>query len=413
VHSTSSPPPGSLRRIPAPGLPGDDLRVEVRPDPSPRRLADRHVLIVGLDHGPERSTIARHTTGIGEHLGALAASLTVRRRAADANRRLGRAGGDVAFLTATLTTPLPHAPDLVLAVTPGLGGAVAAARIARRHGVPFVLVVHDLVSARPDGRYGARGLRVAEATERRLLRRAGEVAVVNTDLGAVVRALGVPVERVHLLPQWTTPPAADVDRAAARRALGWPQRPFTVVQPVPADGRPDPVPALAAARLLDGTVDLVLVGDGARRAAGQPATGPGATGATGARVRVAAPADDRTRRLMLAAADLLLVVQRADTGGPCVPQSLVDCLGAGRPVLAAAAPDSAVAAELDRTAGAGLVVRPGDPLVLAAAVRALQLDDELRAAMGALALRYARERLDRAHAMDRLDRIVEAALSRG
>jgi hypothetical protein len=81
-------------------------------------------------------------------------------------------------------------------------------------------------------------------------------------------------------------------------------------------------------------------------------------------------------------------------------------------VLAAAADDSAVAAELERTAGAGLVVRPGDGTALAAAIRALQLDEDLRVAMGAAALRYAHERLDRAGAMTRLDGIVEAALAR-
>jgi hypothetical protein len=52
-------------------------------------------------------------------------------------------------------------------------------------------------------------------------------------------------------------------------------------------------------------------------------------------------------------------------------------------------------------------------VVLAAAVRALQLDDDLRAAMGAAALRFAAERHDRRQAMSRLDRIVEAALVRG
>ena len=408
MHSTSSPVPGHLRRIPVPtGSRAGELR---RPTPPPaslavlRRLAGRHVLVVGLDHGPERATVARHTSGLVTHLDGEAASVTLRRSGRLAVGGLGRAGGDVALLTLALTTRLAHVPDLVVAVTPGLGGAVAGARIAQRHGAPLVLVVHDLVSARPAGRYGGRALRVAEATERRLLPRAAQVAVVNPDLGAVVRTLGVPSGRVHLLPRWTTLPAVGLDRRAVRRALRWPERRFTVVLPVPADGRSDPATALAATALLDGAVDLVLVGDGARRALAQ------APAEVAAAARVVGPVDDVRLRSMLAAADLVLLSQRADAGGPCIPQTLVDCLGAGRPVLAATSPDSAVAAELDRAAGAGLVVRPGDPVVLAAAVRALQLDDDLREAMGAVALRYARERLDRRHAMSRLDRIVEAAL---
>jgi len=394
VPSTSSPLPGHLHRSPVPAARTDGARRRAAPAGA-SRLAGRHVLVVGLDRGDERTAVARHTSGLVDHLGAQGATVTVRRRGA---------GADVALVTTALTLRLPHVPDLVVAVTPGLGGAVAAARTAQRYEAPLLLVVHDLVSARPAGRYGVRGLRVAEAAERRLLPRAAEVAVVNPDLGAVVRALGVPAAHVHLLPQWTALPATGPDRRTARRGLRWPEGRFTVAVPVLADGRSDPATVLAAAALLGGEVDVVLVGDGARRALAQAPAGVASA------ARAAVPADDVRFRSMLAAADLVLLAQRSDPGRPCVPQTLVDSLGAGRPLLAAAPPDSAIAAELDRTGGAGLVVRAGDPVVLAAAVRALQLDDDLREAMGAAALRHARDRLDRRHAMSRLDRIVEAAL---
>jgi glycosyltransferase involved in cell wall biosynthesis len=359
-----------------------------------------------------------HTTGIVDHLAGSAGTVTAWRGAPAGDRRTARVHR-APDLTTDRVGDVGRAPDLVIGVVPALAAAVAAARTARRHDVPLVLVVHDLVSARPTGRYGARGLRFAEAVERRVLRRAAEVAVVNPDLGAVVRTLGVPAEHVHLMPRWTGLPAADHDRAAARRALGWADRPFTVLHPVPASGRPDPEAALAAAALLDASVDLMLVGEGAAAAAHrvrqarrtrQSRPGWALREESTARIRVAEAADDAGFRRLAAAADLLLVTQRPDTAGPCVPQTLIDCLGAARPVLAAAPDDSAVAAELDRAAGAGLLVRPGDPVVLAAAVRALQLDGALRAAMGAGALRYARERLDRARAMARLDGIMESAL---
>jgi len=398
VHPTSSPASARRGRIPAVRVP--DLSLEFRPGPA----HDVHVLLVGLDHGLDRATIAAHTAGLGEHLAATARSVTVR-PVPGASGRAARAGGHLAGFTTTLAARLPHVPGLVVAVVPGLAGAVAAARIADRHRVPLVLVVHDLVSARPAGRYGCRRLRVAEAAERRLLPRAAQVAVTTPDLDPVVCALGVPAGRVHLLPPWTAHPAGDVDRLAARRALGWPARPFTVVAPLAGDGRPDPATVVAAIRLLDGAVDLVLLGEGARRVAAE-ARDAGLT-----RVRVAAPADHAERRRMLGAADLLVLAQRPEATGPGVPQALVDCLGAGRAVLAAAPGDSGVPAELDRAGGAGLVVRPGDPVALAAAVRALQLDEDLRRAMGAAGLHHARDRFDRARALQRLDGIVAAALT--
>ncbi|HEY6796217.1 MAG TPA: hypothetical protein VI248_16200, partial [Kineosporiaceae bacterium] len=162
---------------------------------------------------------------------------------------------------------------------------------------------------------------------------------------------------------------------------------------------------LATARLLAGTVDLVLVGAASARAVARART------AGVPRVRVAVPADAAARHRMLVSADLLLLAEPPDVSGTCVPQVLVDCLGAGRPVLAATPKDSAAAAELDRAGGAGLVVAPADPVTLAAAVRALHLDDGLRGAMGTAALRHARHRLDRDGAMSRLERILQAALA--
>jgi glycosyltransferase involved in cell wall biosynthesis len=384
-----------------------------------------HILVIGVDHVADRPGMAPHTAGLAEHLAGSSASVTVltghpgafsgraasrvqvlrvRRPTVTRGGTLRRAGDELAVLTTALSTPLPHPPDLVIAVTPGLGGAAAAARIAGRHQAPLILVVHDLLSAGPGGR--CRGMRVAEATERRLLERAAQVVLVNQDLEPVLRALDVPLERLHLLPPWT-PVHEDLDRGAARRALGWPARRFTVLHPVATGPRQDLATVLEAARYLPDQVDLVLTADGARRAtvvrqaAGEP------------RVRVAGRLDGERRRTAIAAADLLLLAERPDPAGHCLPEQLVGSLGAGRPVLAAVPESNATAAELDRTGGAGLIIRPGDPQLLAAAVRALQQDEGLRRAMGQAGRSYAALRLDPVAAMRRLDLVVDTALATG
>jgi glycosyltransferase involved in cell wall biosynthesis len=88
----------------------------------------------------------------------------------------------------------------------------------------------------------------------------------------------------------------------------------------------------------------------------------------------------------------------------------VDYLSAGRPVLAAVHETGSVAGQLDRSEGAGLVVRPGDPRLMAAAVRALKADDALRSAMGLAGPHYATERLAHREVMRQLEAMLATAL---
>ena len=401
-----------------------------------------HVLLVGADEILDRCGVAAHTAGLAEHLAETAASgsvlaasprpplpcrgpapvsppaglrldltgekggaavVRVRRRPTEGDGIRRRTGDELGFLTGALTATLPHVPDVVLGVTPGLGCAVAAARIARRHRSPLVLIVHDLLSARPGGT-GGRALTVADAAERRVLRAAAEVAVTSPELADRVYRLGVGPEHVHLLPHWAPDGAPPIDRTVARRALGWPIRPFTVVLSADGGVRPDLATVCSAAELLHGEARFVLVGGSSRRAAvPSQIPAPGALRRTG-------PLDDATHHRTLAAADLLLVAERPDATGLPLPGTLAHYLAAARPVLAAVPESGSVAGDLARGAGAGLVVPPGEPHLLAAAVRALILDETARREMARAAGRYALDRMGRAAVMGQLDTMLRAAL---
>jgi colanic acid biosynthesis glycosyl transferase WcaI len=362
-----------------------------------------HVLLIGADGTGDRYGATAHTTGLAEHLAGTAATVSVRRQAPVADAGRHSPGGDLGFLTGALTATLPHAPDVVLGVTPGLGGAIAAARIARRHRAPLVLVVHDVLSARPRGT-GGRALTVAGAAERRVLRAAAQLAVTSPELAERVYELGVGPERVHLLPHWAPDGAEPPDRLAARRALGWPIRPFTVVLLADGGTRPDLATVGTAAELLQGEAQFILVGQVVPRSAvpAQRAV-PGV-------VRRVGPLSDRAQRQALAAADLLVIAERPDTTGLPLPGTLAHCLAAGRPVLAAVPEAGSVAGELERSAGAGLILPPGDPRVLAAATRALILDETGRLQMGRAAERYAADRLSRTGVMRAFAAMLRAAL---
>ena len=411
----------------------------------PDLLGTRHVLVVGINYAPEPTGIAPYTTRTAEHLATRAHDVEVlagvphypnwqvspryRRRRRTTEPRPGpdhplvrrlwhyvpgrqsaltRAGYELTFLAHAVATRPVQRPDLVVAVTPALGGAVAAARLARRHGAQLVVVVQDLMAAAAGQSGISGGSAVAGTTarlERYALRRADRVVVVSESFRPAVRAYGVPDERIVVLPNWTHITPTQVDRDAARRTLGWASDRFVVAHTGNMGLKQDLGTVVEAARRLPEGIDVLLIGDGNQRRALQ------ARAAGVANLRFVDPLDDTAYPLALAAADVLLVNERPSVGDMSLPSKLTSYRSAGRPVLAAVSDGGATAVELGRTRGAGLVVRPGDPDLLARSILELRADEPLRAAMGRAGFEYAHSRLDQAASMLRLDAVVDGLLA--
>jgi len=320
---------------------------------------------------------------------------------------LTRALYELSFYAQLAAFRLRRAPDLVVAVTPSVGGAVAASRLARRHGVPFVVVVQDLM-AKAAGQSGiAGGGLVAGLTariEREALRHADRVVIVSEAFREQVRAYGVPDRRIALVPNWSHVAPSTLSQAEARAVLGWPAQPFTLVHTGNIGLKQDLGNLVEAARLVSVDTRVVIVGDGSQRAAVEAAArGVG-------NVAFVDPLADAEYPLALAAADVLLVNERPSVGDMSLPSKLTSYLTAGRPVLAAVAEGGATARELDRTGGAALRVAAGDPGALASAVRVLREDPARRARMASAAAAFAAAELGREAAMARLDAVIEGAM---
>jgi colanic acid biosynthesis glycosyl transferase WcaI len=412
-----------------------------RAGPAQDPLRDRHVLVVGINYSPEPTGIAPYTTGIADHLATRAASVEVltglphypgwrvdpqyrgRRHTRDPRRtpdgpqvrRLwhhvptrqtaARRGlYEATFLAHVLMTRPRQRPDLIVAVTPALAGAVAAARIARPTGARVVVIVQDLM-ARAAGQSGITGGGTVAGVTARLegyaLRRADQVVVVSNAFRQTVHAYGVDDDRIAVLPNWTHITPSAVSRDDARASLGWPADRFLVAHTGNMGLKQDLGTVIEAARRLPEGLDVLLVGDGNQRRALQQQA------ADLPNVRFVEPLDEIRYPLALAAADVLLVNERPSVGDMSLPSKLTSYLSAGRPVLAAVTPDGATAAELRRTRGAGLVIRPGDPDLLATSIVQLQRDERLRLAMGRAGWTYAHTRLDQKACMMQLDAIID------
>ena len=96
---------------------------------------------------------------------------------------------------------------------------------------------------------------------------------------------------------------------------------------------------------------------------------------------------------MLASADVLLVVLERDASRYSVPSKVLNYFCAGRPVLALLPRGNAVAKMIE-TAGAGLVVAPGDADAASAALTNLLSSPATRDQMGTAARRYAERTFD-------------------
>src|SRR5882757_1804040 len=322
---------------------------------------------------------------------------------------LRRAVYEGTFLAQALLAPVRPVPDVVLAITPSLSSAAAGLRIARRFGVPGVLLVQDLMGAAA-AQSGIRGggavTTITNRMERSLVPRADAVAVIHESFVPRVRAMGVPESRVHVIPNWTHIGPPHNDRQSTPDKLGWAADETVMLHAGNMglkQGLDVVVDAARRAGELPYRLRFVLIGDGNQRAHLQR------IGRDLPNLSVLPPVPGDGFPDVLGAADVLLVTQRASVLDMSIPSKLTSYFAAGRPVLAAVAPGGGTAAEIERS-GAGVVVAPEDPAALLDAALALRDRPDTRADLGRNGQRYAADRLDRAAGLDQICRMIADVL---
>jgi glycosyltransferase involved in cell wall biosynthesis len=254
-------------------------------------------------------------------------------------------------------------------------GAVAALALASPARPPIRLVV-TVHNAPPPGRAAAA---VYAGLELIVARRADAVLTVSADLAARMRRRGARDAGRALVPAPPAAPAGPGQAAAVRRELGAANRPvvLAVGRLAAQKGFTTLLGAAARWQRRDPVPLLVIAGAGPLDAALRHQASAGGVVAVFLGARDDVPA-------LLAAADVVTVPSSWE-GQPLIVQ---EALRAGRPLVAA---DVGGIAELTGHDGA-VLIRPGDPAALAAAVTRL-LDDPRAAAEQAAAARARAARL--------------------
>jgi glycosyltransferase involved in cell wall biosynthesis len=254
--------------------------------------------------------------------------------------------------------------------------------IVRRHRVPLVISLHGSDVFLAERRLALRLL------ARSALRAAGAVTACSEDLRRRVILLGAADARTRTVPYGVDGEAfsPEVSEAGIRARLGVPDGSVLIL----AIGRL--VEKKGFRHLIDAAAGVagahvVIAGDGDLRA-----ELAARAHARGAAVTFCGALDRDSVRAALAAADIVAVPSVVDSAGNVdgLPNTLLEALAAARAVVAsrvAGIPDVV-------THGVnGLLVAPGDPRALAAALAELAASAELRRRLGSEARRLALSRL--------------------
>lgn len=398
------------------------------------------VLVVGINYAPEHTGIAPYTTQACNFLAEQGNDLLVlagvphyphwttpddyrrclrrHERHGDVNvRRLRhtvpaeqtaktRALYELTFGIHVLGQRLPWRPDVVLAVVPSLAGAAAAAALARRHRARLVLWVQDLVGPATAQSGMSGGSRLSAATTRLenwVLRQADKILVLNDAFRRYVTNAGVDAARVKVMPNWTHVGGPTRDRMDVRAELGWGNDEVVALHSGNMGFKQALDNVVAAARLASRTapqVRFVLMGDGNQRRSLQE------LGRDVSNLEFLPPASSDDFPDVLAAADVLLVNERASVLDMSLPSKLTSYFRAGMPVIAAVPGLGGTAREVARSK-AGVVVEPEDAQALLRGVVELTSDVNLLQTLKLAAGAHAREALDSGTSLKVLTAAVE------
>ena len=403
------------------------------------------VLLVGINYLPEPSGIGPYTSALAEHLAARGDEVTVitglpsypawqlrhgtPRRLVATERRGGvtvvraanyipdrqtagkRAMYEGTFgLTGLLASLRVARPDAILGVIPSLSGGVLARLTGARLRAPYGLLFQDLMgpAARQSGIDGGGAVgRVTSAAEGWVAAGARAVAVVTDGFTPYLVSLGVRPDRIYVVPNWVRLARPSLDRATVRRRFGWPEDRQTVLHAGNMGSKQGLDQVVDAARLAahrGQPVHFVLAGGGNQEGRLRKAAASLST------LDLLPVQPDGVYAALLAAADVLLLSERAMEECASLPSKLASYFAVGRPIVAAV-PDSGPSAREMERSGAGITVPAGDPEAILAALSRLRAEPALASALGAAGPVFADAHLSAASGLARAAALVDEIAS--
>jgi len=293
-----------------------------------------------------------------------------------------------AFLLGAAHSPRP---DVVVSYGPPLGGPLTSAVIARQARAKLVSVVYDIypdIAVELGYLRQPQLIRAAALAEDLMYRLSDRIVVLSEGFRrTLVQDKGVPPEKVAVIPVWLD--ARDIEPRDRdnpwRREMGIGPEKFVVLYAGTIGLVAGAEVILAAARRLAAYPDILLLMVGAGQAKDDLEVKARQAGLDNIRFLPFQPRERLSD--MQSAADVSLVTLAPGRGKTSVPSKVLGYMAAARPVIAAVDLDCDTA-DLIRKAGCGVVVPPGEPVTLAAAVLHYYRRPEARRTAGEAGYRY-------------------------
>ncbi len=399
-----------------------------------------HVLVFGMNYAPEKTAIGPYTTGLAEYLVECGHQVTVATafphypqwRVDEAYARRRRPflrevvkGVEVrrgwVFIpqgrnvrqrvlydsslaaTALANTLALSSVDLILCVSPPLQLALTAFLVGAIHRAPVVLLVKDLV---PDVALSVglmeegKTVKLARKLERFVYGRSDSIILIGQALVDNLLAKGVSPDKLVLIPDWVdTAHVRPLPRENAfRESQHIESDRFLVLHAGNMGAKQGLETLIDAAEQLAAEQDVLflLVGEGSEKAQLERH----AADRQLLNVRFLPLQAIDTVPWMLAAADAVALVQRAEVLDAVVPSKLLTYMAAGRSVIVSANPASAAATTVAQVK-CGIAVPPGDDEALAGAIYHLKQNPSDSSAMGQRGRTHAEDNYAREVVLDR------------
>lgn len=393
------------------------------------------VVLAGINYRPEVTGIAPYNTQLAEHLAGQGHTVSVlttppwypqwKVDAAYSHRRpftVERINGvkvirsplvlpgrrqtayrrilfDSSFAATSLLASLASGPaDVVVSVSPPLQLGATSWLYARARRARLVTHLQDIVpdAAVSTGMMRAgRAVAISRRLERFVYRHSDVITVISGGFRDNLIAKGVPADKVIVLPNWIDTSSFGLrPDPSIRAALGAPDGEMLVLHTGNMGAKQGlEVVVDAAAQLGGEDITITLIGDGQSR----PSLEERAARTANRHLKFLGLQDNLPATL--AAADVLVLSQRAQVTDSAAPSKLLSYMASGKPIVATVN-DSSEAAQLIRAAGCGVVVPPERPDRLAEALRELRRHPERHAALGAAGRRHVAAHFDRAAILD-------------
>ena len=223
--------------------------------------------------------------------------------------------------------------DSILSVSPSVSAIVVGARLAKKRGVPFKILVQDLMAA-ASVQSGIKGgklvSRIVGALEGSSLRAADSVGVITTAFLQRTLDFGVPESRIVVTPNYSQGHVTPVDGTAARARYGWSAEDLVVMHTGNMGLKQDLETLVADFRELEKVapaVRLKLVGDGSQREELERL----AAGLSNVEFLGLVPSEEYSG--LLAAADVLIVHESPGQIDMSVPSKITSYVAARKPMV--------------------------------------------------------------------------------